>query len=92
MGMRHVVTRLELAAAAAATVVMVPCGRTVVAGVAALPCDMVVVVVAVHVVSSEKKLVLYHFVQFGSHASRRCLHVTFDPGFNFFSIYLNFFL
>jgi hypothetical protein len=55
--MRHVVTRLELAAAAAqaATVVMAPCGRTVVAGVAALPCDMVVVVVAVHVVSSEKK-------------------------------------
>jgi hypothetical protein len=49
------VTRLELAAAAAATVVMAPCGRTVVAGVVALPCDMVVVVVAVHVVSSEKK-------------------------------------
>jgi hypothetical protein len=29
---------LELAAAAAATVVMALCGRTVVAGVAALPC------------------------------------------------------
>jgi hypothetical protein len=54
MGMRRVVTRLELAAAAtAATVVTAPCGRTVVAGVAALPCAMVVV--AVHVVSSEKK-------------------------------------
>jgi hypothetical protein len=49
------VTRLELAAAAAATVVTAPCGRTVVAGVAALPCAMVVVV-AVHVVSSEKKV------------------------------------
>jgi hypothetical protein len=38
------VTRLELAAAAAATVVMAPCGRTVVAGIAALPCDMVVII------------------------------------------------
>jgi hypothetical protein len=33
---------------AAATVVTAPCNRTVVAGVAALPCAMVVVVVAVH--------------------------------------------
>jgi hypothetical protein len=53
MGMRCVAMHLELAAAAAAAVVMAPCGRTVAAGVAALPCDMVVVV-AVHIVSSEK--------------------------------------
>ena len=32
-------------------------------------------------------VLLYHFDQFGSHASRWVLHVTFDPGFNFFSIY-----
>jgi hypothetical protein len=54
MGMRRVVTRLE-PAAAAATVVTALCNRTVVAGVAVLPCAMVVVVVAVHVISSEKK-------------------------------------
>jgi hypothetical protein len=50
------VTRPELAAAAAATVVTAPCGRTVVAGVATLPCAMVMVPVgAVHVVSYGKK-------------------------------------
>jgi hypothetical protein len=51
--MRRVVTCLELAAAATVTA---PCNRTVVAGVAALPCAMVVAVVAVHVVSSGKKV------------------------------------
>ena len=34
---------------------------------------------------------LYNFNQFGRHASQRALHVTFNPGFNFFSIYLIFF-
>src|ERR1700678_2701759 len=37
-------------------------------------------------------ILLYHFSQFGRHASQRALHVTFDPGFNFFSIYLIFFV
>jgi hypothetical protein len=50
MDMRRIPLQL---AAAAATAVTAPCGRTVVAGVAALWCDMVVVV-AVHVVSSVK--------------------------------------
>jgi hypothetical protein len=50
------VTRPELATAAAATVVTVPCGRTVVAGIATLPCAMTMVPVgAVHIVSYEKK-------------------------------------
>src|ERR1700678_1917970 len=34
--------------------------------------------------------ILYHFNQFICHASQRALHVTFDPGFNFYSIYLIF--
>jgi hypothetical protein len=53
MDMRRVPLQL---AAAAATAVTVPCGRTVVVGVAALPCDMVVV--AVHVVSSVKEILV----------------------------------
>jgi hypothetical protein len=60
MDMRRV--PLQLAAAAAATAVTAPCGRTVVAGVAALPCDIVVVVavhvVAVHIVSSVKEILV----------------------------------
>src|ERR1700678_726650 len=35
--------------------------------------------------------VLYHFNQFGRHASQRALHMTFYPRFIFFSIYLIFF-
>jgi hypothetical protein len=54
MDMRRI--PLQLAAAAAATAVTAPCGRTVVAGVAALPCAMVVV--AVHVVSSVKEILI----------------------------------
>jgi hypothetical protein len=59
MDMRRVPLQLAAAAAAAAaTAVTAPCNRTVVAGVAALPCAMVVVVVAVHVVSSVKEILV----------------------------------
>jgi hypothetical protein len=55
MGMKPV--PLELAAADAAAAVTAPCSRTVVAGVAALRCAMVVVV-AVHAVSSVKEILV----------------------------------